>query len=86
VGCRATAEKAELTRVALVDGGFVVDAAQRLPGRGAYLHPGCATAALRTRGVQRTLRVPMRASAQLEALLAALASPPAGGSDGAGVV
>ena len=49
VGCRATGEKAELTRIALVEGVFVVDAAQRLPGRGAYLHPQCAAAALRTR-------------------------------------
>ena len=83
VGCRATGEKAELTRIALVEGVFVVDAAQRLPGRGAYLHPQCAAAALRTRGVQRTLRVPPKPSPQLEALLAGLA---AAGPEGRGAV
>jgi len=34
----------------------VLDAAQRLPGRGAYLHPGCAQVALQRRAVGRALR------------------------------
>lgn len=72
VGCRATGEKGELIRIALRDGLFVVDAAQRLPGRGAYVHPGCAARAIRTRGVQRTLRVPPKPSAQLDELLAGI--------------
>jgi len=72
VGCRATAEKGDLVRVAVRDGVFLVDAAQREPGRGAYLHPGCAERALRTRGVQRTLKVSPAPSEQLATLLAAL--------------
>ncbi len=58
IGCRAKVAKAELTRV-VFDGQVVrVDADQRLPGRGAYLHPGCLSRALRTRAVPRALRVP----------------------------
>lgn len=37
--CRGRAPKAELLRFAAGAGGMVWDRAQRLPGRGAYLHP-----------------------------------------------
>ena len=72
MGCRATAEKGDLLRVTYRDGVFVLDAAQREPGRGAYLHPGCSEKALRTRGVQRTLKVSAAPSEQLAGLLATL--------------
>ncbi len=74
-GCRATDEKAALTRLVFVGGAFVVDAAQRLPGRGAYLHPGrpdCASAALKRRAIPRALRATVSAPEQLAALLAAV--------------
>jgi uncharacterized protein len=72
VGCRATDEKGDLIRVAHRDGAFILDASQREPGRGAYLHPGCVERALRTRGVQRTLKVSAVPSDQLAGLLATL--------------
>ena len=37
IGCRRRGPKAALLRLVVVDGGPVVDARQRLPGRGAYL-------------------------------------------------
>lgn len=74
MGCRQTADKASLIRVAILDGEFIMDADQRLPGRGAYLHAGCGAQAIRTRGVQRTLKVAPVPSSQLDALLAGLAS------------
>lgn len=74
VGCRETDAQDALVRIAVVEGEFVLDAARRLPGRGAYLHPRCAPRALRTRGVQRTLKRPPTPSPQLDALLSALAA------------
>jgi predicted RNA-binding protein YlxR (DUF448 family) len=57
IGCRATQAKAGLVRLAWRDGvGVVVDAEQRLGGRGCYLHPHCASEALRRRAVGRALR------------------------------
>lgn len=65
VGCRRTAEAAELVRVAAVDGRAVVDARRRLPGRGAWLHPSaeCLAVALKRRAVSRALRADVDASA-----------------------
>lgn len=76
MGCRATDDKGRLVRLVLRDELFVVDAAQREPGRGAYVHPGCAAKALRNRGVQRTLKVRPVPSEQLEDLLTGLSARP----------
>lgn len=57
IGCRVTQAKAGLVRLAWRDGlGVVVDAEQRLGGRGGYLHPECAAEAVRRRAVGRALR------------------------------
>lgn len=74
-GCRTRAPKAELTRLAWDEGSraVVVDDRQRLPGRGVYLHPGCAPSLLRNRGVGRGLRREVDAAA-VRVLLESLAS------------
>ena len=56
-GCRARADKGALLRL-VWDGGssVLLDEHQRLPGRGVYLHPECATRALKTRAIGRGLR------------------------------
>jgi hypothetical protein len=48
----------ELLRVVAVDGQVVVDAHRRLPGRGAWLHPGadCLAKAERRRAFPRALK------------------------------
>jgi predicted RNA-binding protein YlxR (DUF448 family) len=58
VGCRRKADKSELVRL-VWQGTVVVDRAQRAPGRGAYLHPGpaCAALAVKRRSLGRALRV-----------------------------
>ena len=57
VGCRRTADKAQLVRLVWQQG-VVVDLRQRQPGRGAYLHPtsDCLAQAVRRRGLGRALR------------------------------
>ena len=59
VGCRARALAGELLRVVAVDGQLVVDERRRLPGRGAWMHPGagCLAKAERRRAFPRALRV-----------------------------
>lgn len=49
----------------------MVDSAQRLGGRGCYLHPGCAAQVLRRRAVGRALRRAVDHE-QVAALLAGL--------------
>lgn len=78
MGCRGQGEKAELVRLVAVGGALVVDAAQRLPGRGAYLHPACAGLALRRRALPRALRAPGLAPAEAERALRALAGEASG--------
>lgn len=58
-GCRERAAKATLVRIVAGAQGLAVDAAQRRPGRGAYLHPtyACWQQAARRRAVERGLRV-----------------------------
>ncbi len=58
IGCRRPAGKTELVRLVWQQG-VVLDHRQRLPGRGAYLHPqvDCLQQALRRRAVGRALRV-----------------------------
>jgi len=59
VGCRVRVAKAELLRLAMVDGCVTPDPAGRLPGRGAHLHLdlGCLDLAVRRRSFQRAFRV-----------------------------
>jgi len=56
-GCRERADKPTLIRL-VWDGAesVLVDQQQRLPGRGVYLHPGCAQRAVKTRAIGRGLR------------------------------
>ena len=63
VGCRKRELAVELLRVVAVDGNgehaVTVDAARRLPGRGAWLHPTqvCLDAAIRRQAFARALRI-----------------------------
>jgi uncharacterized protein len=60
VGCGVRAAKSDLLRLVAVGDQIVPDAAARLPGRGAYLHPveGCWERAQRRRALPRALRQP----------------------------
>lgn len=63
IGCRGKAAKAALVRyVRGDDGALVRDDAQRLPGRGAYVHPGaeCWDTARKRRAFGRALRSDVR--------------------------
>ncbi|MEO8263628.1 MAG: YlxR family protein [Pseudolysinimonas sp.] len=59
LGCRQRAPRSSLVRVVARDGRAVVDAAARLPGRGAWVHPvsECIEIAIKRRGFGRALRV-----------------------------
>ena len=59
IGCRRREIKANLVRIASVDGQVVVDSRAVQPGRGAYLHPHvrCIDLALRRRAFGRALRL-----------------------------
>ena len=61
VGCRLRAEKSELVRIVATGGRACIDAAARMPGRGAYLHAraSCLEAAIRRRALTRALREPV---------------------------
>ncbi|WP_074437027.1 YlxR family protein [Tessaracoccus massiliensis] len=53
IGCRAVDDQGSLIRL-VRQGDVVVDATNpRLPGRGAYLHPGCLGVAERRQAVRR---------------------------------
>ena len=60
MGCGVRAAKSELLRLVAVGDEIVPDAAARLPGRGAYLHPrqGCWERAQRRKALARALRRP----------------------------
>lgn len=65
-GCRAREPKAALVRLAWDPvGGLVVDGAQRVPGRGVYLHPDCLARAVKARAIGRGLRRQVSAEAAL---------------------
>jgi len=69
VGCGRSAPKTELARLALADppsrGELVVDRAQRMPGRGAYVcSDACLARARRRGGLQRAFRRPVSIDAQ----------------------
>ncbi|HEY2550080.1 MAG TPA: DUF448 domain-containing protein [Streptosporangiaceae bacterium] len=59
VGCGVRAAKSDLLRLVAVGDVIVADAAARMPGRGAYLHPsqGCLDRARRRRAFPRALRL-----------------------------
>ena len=75
LGCRQKLARAELVRLAwdAAAGAVVIDARQVLPGRGCYVHPGCATTAAKRRVVGRALRQAVDTD-QVAAVLAALAA------------
>jgi uncharacterized protein len=58
LGCRQRAPRSSLVRVVARDGRVAVDAAARLPGRGAWLHrsPACVDKALQRTAFGRALR------------------------------
>jgi uncharacterized protein len=60
VGCGVRAAKTDLLRVVAAGGEIVPDPAARMPGRGAYVHPGrgCLERAERRRAFGRALRQP----------------------------
>ncbi len=59
LGCRQRAPRSSLVRVVARDGRVAVDAAKRLPGRGAWVHPdpGCVGTAVRRNALGRALRI-----------------------------
>lgn len=58
LGCRQRAPRSSLLRVVARDGQVVADAAARLPGRGAWVHPqvGCIENAVKRKAFGRALR------------------------------
>jgi predicted RNA-binding protein YlxR (DUF448 family) len=76
LGCRGRLAKSELIRLAWNNtaGVVVVDDGQVMPGRGCYVHPGCADQVARRKLLGRALRRPVDGE-QAAALLAALAAP-----------
>ncbi|MGD0560712.1 MAG: YlxR family protein [Streptosporangiaceae bacterium] len=60
IGCRERGDKSSLLRLVAVGNEIVPDPRARLPGRGAYLHPGlaCFELAQRRRAFPRALRAP----------------------------
>lgn len=65
VGCRRRAPRSSLVRVVARDGVVTVDAAARLDGRGAWVHPArqCVTTAVSRNAFGRALRVAGRIDA-----------------------
>ena len=80
LGCRGRLAKTGLVRLAWNNdtGAVVVDTRQVMPGRGCYLHPGCADQVARRKLLGRALRRPVDGE-QAAVVLAALAgsAPPA---------
>ncbi|MEO6205389.1 MAG: YlxR family protein [Mycobacteriales bacterium] len=74
MGCRERTAQAALLRVVAVEDYLVLDAARRLPGRGAHLHPDlrCLDLAEKRRAFPRALRLagPLDATALRSAVTA----------------
>lgn len=73
IGCRRTASKREMVKLARrSDGQVVVDRLGREAGRGAYLcpDPGCLEAALKGGTLTRAFRGPARIGSETPAVLA----------------
>ena len=77
MGCRGKDEKAALVRIVFDGSAYAVDARGSAPGRGAYLHPGCAERAGNSRAIPRALRVRRGGADELAELLARLGAPAA---------
>ncbi len=75
LGCRGREVKSQLFRLAWnnVDGAVVLDTSQVMPGRGCYVHPGCAEQVARRKLLGRALRRPVDGE-QAAGVLAALAA------------
>jgi len=75
LGCRGRFAKYELVRLVWnnTDGAVAVDAKQVMPGRGCYVHPGCADQVSRRKLLGRALRRTVDGE-QVAAVLAALAA------------
>lgn len=69
VGCRTKADKSTLVRIVAQDGQACIDAAARMPGRGAYLHAraSCLDQAIRRRALTRALRQPVNVDSLIDA-------------------
>ncbi len=68
VGCRATADQADLVRIARTASGYGLS--RTAPGRGAWLHPGCGALALKRRAIPRALKSDAGDPARLAAVVA----------------
>lgn len=78
MGCRAADDPTRMLRLAAREGRVVVG--RTLPGRGAWLHPGCVEAALKRRALPRALRAPGVSTDALADAVAAAVGRPASGS------
>ena len=74
VGCRHREPRSALLRVVAIEGELVPDVAQRLPGRGSWVHPttACVEQAVNRRAFTRALRLTVGPGA--DAVLAAVAT------------
>jgi len=81
LGCRGRLAKSELVRIAWKsETGVVIDRGQVMPGRGCYVHPGCAEQVARRKLLGRALRRPVdgeQAATVLGALAASATPDPA---------
>ena len=82
LGCRGRVPKSELVRIAWNSGSgvVVIDRGQVMPGRGCYVHPGCAEQVARRKLLGRALRRPVdgeQAATVLGALAASATPDPA---------
>jgi predicted RNA-binding protein YlxR (DUF448 family) len=78
LGCRARRPKSELVRlVRRADGALAVDAAGRLPGRGAYVCPeaGCVERALKAGKLSHAFRAACRPGEELKLTVLAAGRP-----------
>ena len=78
MGCRAADDPTRMLRLVAREGRVVVG--RTLPGRGAWLHPGCVEAALKRRALPRALRAPGVSTDALADAVAAAVGRPAPGS------
>ena len=67
LGCRQRAQRSSLVRIVARDGRAVVDAAARLPGRGAWVHPdsACIDNAVKRKAFGRALRTTVTETSDL---------------------
>ncbi|GAA1814192.1 YlxR family protein [Nesterenkonia flava] len=77
IGCRRRADQGYVVRVALEGDEVRLDAARRMPGRGAWLHPQreCFEAAVKRKAFNRAFRRPVRTTSLSFEELAVHCSP-----------